>query len=94
MKRKIHCFMSATICWLVLSAFLTIAFAADSPRITKEELQAMLGNPDLIIIDDRAGADWTASEFKIKGAIREDPANVEAWMDKYPRDKTLVFYCA
>jgi len=66
--------------------------AAEPPRISKEELQAMLGNPDLVIIDDRTGSDWTASEFKIKGAVREDPDKVDAWMDKYSKDKTLVFY--
>ena len=49
-------------------------------------------NADLVIIDDRTGADWSASEFKIKGAVREDPGKVEAWMEKYPKDKTLVFY--
>lgn len=85
---------SVTVCCIVLAVFLTLSFAADPPRISKEELQAMLSNVDLVIIDDRSGADWSASEFKIKGAVREDPGKVEAWMDKYPRDKTLVFYCA
>ena len=84
----------ATVCCVVLGVFLTLAFAADPPRISKEELQAMLGNADLVIIDDRSGADWSASEFKIKGAVREDPGKAEAWMEKYPKDKTMVFYCA
>ena len=92
MKRKLLMFMSATVGWFVVGAVLTVAFAAEPPRISKEELQAMLGNPDLVIIDDRTGADWTASEFKIKGAVREDPGKIDAWMDKYPKDKTLVFY--
>jgi rhodanese-related sulfurtransferase len=92
MKRKLLMFTLATMGWLVLGAVVTVSLAAEPPRISKEELQAMLGNPDLVIIDDRTGSDWTASEFKIKGAIREDPNKVEAWMDKYPKDKTLVFY--
>ena len=90
MKRLIS--GSATVCYVVLGIFLALAFAADPPRISKEELQAMLGNTDLVIIDDRSGADWSASEFKIKGAVREDPGKVEAWMEKYLKDKTLVFY--
>jgi len=92
MKGKILMCVAATLCCIVLGAFLKMAFAADPSRITKEELQAMLGRPDVVIIDDRTGADWSASEFKIKGAVREDPGKVEAWMEKFPKDKTLVFY--
>ena len=62
--------------------------------MSKEDLQTMLGNPEVVIIDVRAGGDWSAGDSKIKGAIREDPGKVDSWMDKYPKDKTLVFYCA
>jgi rhodanese-related sulfurtransferase len=68
--------------------------AADAPRIAKEKLKEMLGKPELVLIDVRAGADWKASTQKIKGAVREDPDQAETWMKKYPQDKTLVFYCA
>ena len=65
------------------------------PRITKEKMMPMLGSPEVIILDVRAAQDWKNAEWKIKGAIRED-RNEEgsAWMDKYPKDKTLVLYCA
>jgi len=77
----------------VLSIFLlTDALAAEVPKISKEDLQAMLGNSEVITIDVRAGGDWTASDSKIKGAMREDPSKVETWIDKYPKDKTLIFY--
>jgi len=92
MKRSFMMFLLAMVGWFVLGAVVTVSLAAEPPRISKEELQAMLGNPDLVIIDDRTGSDWTASEFKIKGAVREDPDKVDAWMDKYSKDKTLVFY--
>lgn len=72
--------------------FGTFALAADVPRMTKEELKALLGNPDLIIIDVRLGSDWAGSDLKIKGAFREDPQAVESWANKYSKDKTLVFY--
>jgi len=68
--------------------------AADAPRIEKEKLKDLLGKPELILIDLRAGADWKASTQKIKGALRENPAQVDTWMKKYPKDKTMVFYCA
>jgi len=68
--------------------------SGDAPRMTKDELKARLGNPDLLIIDVRYGKDWTDSDLKIKGAIREDPKAFDSWASKYPKDKTLVFYCA
>ncbi len=65
------------------------------PRITKEEVKSMIGNPDLIILDVRAAQDWKDSEWKIKGAVREDRrGKSNEWMDKYPKDKILVLYCA
>jgi rhodanese-related sulfurtransferase len=72
----------------------TLAKSTDAPRITKEELKAKLGNPNFIVVDVRFGADWTGSDLKIKGAVREDPGAVESWANKFPKDKTLVFYCA
>lgn len=72
-----------------------MAMAADGvPRITKEKLKEMLGNPDVITIDVRIENDWKTSEVKIKGAVREDPKKVNSWMNNYPKEKTLVFYCA
>jgi rhodanese-related sulfurtransferase len=64
------------------------------PRMTQKQAKSMLGNPELIIIDVRQPRDWNASSTKIKGAIREEPSNAAAWASKYPKDKTLLFYCA
>ncbi len=75
--------------------FIGVASAAEeAPRVTPAELKAMLGDPNVIIVDVRLGPDWTDSNAKIKGAVRENPLQVDAWMNKYPKDKTLVFYCA
>ena len=60
----------------------------------KEELQAMMTNPDVIIIDVRLSGDAADSGSRIKGAVQEDPGKVDSWMNKYPKDKTLVFYCS
>jgi hypothetical protein len=65
------------------------------PRMTKEALKPLLGNPDVIIVDVRQPDDWTKSQEKIAGAVREDPEkDITSWATKYRKDKTLVFYCA
>ena len=64
------------------------------PRINKEELRAMLGRPDLVVLDVRVGEEWSGSDKKIQGAVRENPADLASWIKKYPKDKTLVFYCS
>jgi hypothetical protein len=64
------------------------------PRMTKEQLKAQLGNPNLAIIDVRADHDWQDSNTKIKGAVRENPSKLDSWVNTYPKDKTIVLYCA
>ena len=71
-----------------------IILAAEVPRISKEDLRAMFGNPDLIILDVRTGGSWEKSNVKIQGAVREDPNDAKSWAEKYSKDKTLVLYCA
>ena len=78
---------------LVLNGVLT-ACAANAPRLDKDQLKDLLGKPELVLIDVRSGDDWKESTQKIAGATREDPDQMETWMTKYPKDKTLVFYCA
>jgi hypothetical protein len=82
---------------LGLALFMAFSFpslAADVPRMTKEELKGMLGKANVIIVDVRAEIDQDKSNQKIQGAVIEDPGKVETWMAKYPKDKTLVFYCS
>ena len=91
-----NCFRTRAIFFSFAVGLLVIAeaLAAGIPRISKEDLLAMMTRPDVIIIDVRLSGDAAQSGSKIKGAVREDPQKVETWMDKYPKDKTLVFYCA
>ncbi len=78
-----------------LAAFLAIPAAAqEAPRMTIEELKGRLGKPNLVVIDVRQDSDYKLSNVKIQGAVREDPDKVDTWMSKYPKDKTIVFYCA
>ncbi len=94
MKKRIPA-ISRIVLALALAAVLSInAVAGNAPRISKEELKSMLGNKEVIIVDVRTGKDWKASEYKIKGAVRVDPREVESWASKYSENQTFVFYCA
>ncbi len=80
---------------LILMGLLSsVVYSQEPPKIGKEELRTMLGNPNVLILDVRIEGEWRASEKKIQGAIRENPEEVKLWLDKYPKDKTLVFYCS
>ncbi len=87
-------FIGILFLFLGMRMYVTSAMSADVPRMTQDELRVLLGNPDLVILDVRARSDWTASDLKIKGAVREEPHGVESWANKYSKDKTLVLYCA
>lgn len=82
---------------MTLIFLLLIAFAAHAQgiqRISKEDLKAQLRSPDLILVDVRQPHDWESSPSKIAGAVREDPSKIDEWKNKYPKDKTIVLYCA
>ena len=87
-------FVGAFLIFFMAGILTTFAESADVPRMTKDELKAMLGNSDLVILDVRYKKDWTDSDSKIKGAIREDPESIKSWVEKYSKDKTFVLYCA
>lgn len=94
MKIRLATTLAVTLCFGFLGLITFTALAQEAPKITKEELLGVLGNSDVIVIDVRLGGDWDGSELKIKGAVREDPKNIGSWVDKYPKEKTLIFYCA
>lgn len=62
-------------------------------RISKEEVKSLLGKPDVMVVDVRVAKDWDRSGFKIKGAVREDPREVQRHIDRFSSAKTLIFYC-
>jgi rhodanese-related sulfurtransferase len=84
----------ASIVFLTLIILVGVARADDPLMMTKEQLVPLLGKPDIIIIDVRTNYDWDSSKVKIKGAVREEGMKFASWMKKYPKDKTIVFYCA
>jgi len=70
------------------------AAVPQADKITREELLPLLGRPDVVVVDMRTGRDWNDATLKIKGAVREDPMKPGMWIDKYPKDKMMIFYCA
>lgn len=77
-----------------LSAWPRVVRAAEVLRISKEALLERVGDSDVILLDVRQAPDWSISRVKIRDGIREDPRDVAAWVDKYPKEKTLVPHCA
>jgi rhodanese-related sulfurtransferase len=84
--------LAVTLSMVVLGIFAAATIASEVTRISTEELKAMLGNPDVVILDvDRKG-NWKDRDRKILGAVRQNPKEIQSWMNTYPKDKTLVLY--
>ena len=94
MKKKMIPILLFAVYVIMAMTIRQTATAAEIPRMSKEELKAKLGTPDLVIVDIRVGTDWKASEVKIKGAVRGDPQDIETWAKKFPKDTAFVLYCA
>jgi rhodanese-related sulfurtransferase len=60
--------------------------------MSKEELAERLGQPDIRIIDVRAN--WEMSRQKIKGAVHQEPGDMETWINRYDPSDTLIVYCS
>ena len=71
----------------------TPLFASSVPIMDKDELKSLLGSKELVILDVRQGRDWSTSEFKIKDALRVDDGDLSV-AKNYPKDNTIVLYCA
>jgi len=89
--RLIMC-VNVVLTMIILVIFTTTTIASEVTKISKEELKPILGNLDIIILDvDREG-NWEDRNRKILGAVRENPKEIESWMTKYPKNKTLILY--
>jgi rhodanese-related sulfurtransferase len=80
---------------LIVLTFLTSIplFAASVPVMKKDELKSLLGSENLVILDVRSETDWSASEYKIKDAVRVDNGNFSV-IRNYPSNSIFVLYCA
>lgn len=74
--------------------YFTVATAAsiEVPRISIEQTKEMLDDPQVVIIDVRTAKTWWRSRTKILNAVREELGSLKKWANKYPKDKTLIFY--
>jgi len=87
-------FLASLLSLVLLDAGATSPAETQAPIMTKEELRALLGRPDLVVIDVRLEEQWKFSNRKIPGALHENPLAPDNWIAKLPKDKTIVFYCA
>ncbi len=95
--RKIGFLLALVVLAVVFAGTAALAGTAPSienvQKMTIDGLKARLGNPDLVVIDVRTAHDWDDSKTKIKGSVREDVYKLGSWINKYPKDKTIVFSC-
>jgi hypothetical protein len=63
------------------------------PRMGIDELKGRLTDAQVVVIDVRSPHDWDDSTTMIKGAIRENPEEVDRWKDKYSKDNVIALYC-
>jgi predicted sulfurtransferase len=93
-----HLKFNFIIFFLVLFVFSAVHAIAteeddDISKITKEEVQKIIGQPDVILIDVRYEKNWKKSDMKIAGAIREHPNELGSWVGKYAKDHKVILYC-
>lgn len=72
----------------------TMVADADELRISKEKALDLMDEPNVHVIDLRHPEQMLRSGAKIRGAVHEDPNNVNKWADKYAPSDTLILYCA
>jgi len=90
MKKKLLAVLMLIL--LTIGLFAALTQSADVPMMTKDELRAMLGNPDLVIFDVRLSSEYFASDIKMKGAERPDYGVKKIFPPEYS-GKTIVIYC-
>jgi rhodanese-related sulfurtransferase len=86
-------YVVSTVALLLIALVCGASSADDAFMMTKEQLRPLLGKSDVIVIDVRTNYAWDKSDVKIKGAAREETIRFGSWMNKYPKDKTIVLYC-
>jgi rhodanese-related sulfurtransferase len=62
--------------------------------ISRQQLYASIGTAATpLVIDVRRREDFEADEVQIAGAIRRDPAELDKWLLKLPKDRRVIVYC-
>jgi hypothetical protein len=86
-----HLMLSALV---FLLACASLNNGSEAPRISKEEVKAKLGSPNVILLDVRTSNDWDNSGEKIVGALRMNPEKVDAWSGTLAKGKEIILYCS
>ena len=94
MRDKRLLFYATFITGIFLLAMSLTASAASVPRMSTDELKSKLGDADLVVLDARGNWDWVKSEEQIPGSDRVSPGGASQWAVNYPKEKTIVLYCA
>ena len=77
---------------LCLSAFFSAQAFGQVIKITINQVLKSLDDPQFLILDVRTSGSWQASNNKIKGAVRKNPATFDSWADDLPKNSYLVLY--
>lgn len=83
-----------TVLLFCLFASTSFVYAGNVETIDKDGLKALLGSPELVLLDVRTGRDWGSSEFQIQGAVRVEGGDISTVAAQTGKDKTIVLYCA
>ncbi len=94
MKKTGFLILVLWMCLLFTGCLKNLSSETGAPKISREEVKAMLGQPGVTILDVRLEGEWKRSEWKIKGAVHENPEALKDWSNKYPKGATLILYCS
>lgn len=94
MKRKLVMMMVAAVSLIIMSGLASASAAkpGDIPKMTKEQLKDKLDDSEVVVVDVRVGKDWSASDSKIKGAVRYEPKKAKDWAKDLDKNKVYVLY--
>jgi membrane protein DedA with SNARE-associated domain len=65
-------------------------------RVSVSDVEARLkleGAPDIVIADVRSHGYYDEGEMRVRGSIRIEPNNLEAFTDTLPKDTPVYLYC-
>jgi len=63
-------------------------------RVTVDELrERMARGEEFAFVDTRNENAWSEAQTKLPGAIRVPADEVEKYLDRIPKDRTVITYC-
>jgi rhodanese-related sulfurtransferase len=77
---------------LMLASIYCCGSGEKPPLLDQENVKSVLSDHNVILLDVRAPKNWNVSDKKIKGAMRQDPYEVNIWAANLPKDKKIVLY--